>query len=141
MATIYDAFDTNYRIEYYGITVNRDWKDNIARWLYYSDSYHGGNNYRQGRYLTKYYMESAEEYDSRVKQTPLDNHCKSVVETYNSFLFRTPPKREYGSIENDPALDSFFQDADYEGRTFDQFMRDVATQSSIYGVVWCLVDK
>jgi len=141
MATIYDAFDTNYRIEYYGITVNRDWKDNIARWLYYSDSYHGGNSYRQGRYLTKYYMESAEEYDSRVKQTPLDNHCKSVVETYNSFLFRTPPKREYGSIANDPALDSFFQDADYEGRTYDSFMRDVATQSSIYGVVWVMVDK
>lgn len=141
MATIYDAFDTNYRIEYYGITVNRYWRENISRWLYYSDSYHGGNDYRSGRYLTKYYLETAEEYEGRVKQTPLDNHCKSVVETYNSFLFRTPPKRTYGSIENDPALDSFFQDCDYEGRNFNAFMRDVSTQSSIYGNVWVMVDK
>ncbi len=141
MATIYDAFDTNYRVEYYGISVNKYWKENIARWLYYSDSFHGGNDYREGRYLTKYYMESTEEYESRIKQTPLDNHCKSVVETYNSFLFRTPPKREYGSIENDPALDNFFKDADMDGRSWDQFMRDVATQSSIYGSVWVSVDK
>ena len=141
MATIYDAFDTNYRVEYYGITVNKYWKDNIARWLYYSDSYHGGNEYREGRYLTKYFLESTEEYENRIKQTPLDNHCKSVIETYNSFLFRNPPKRTYGSITNDPGLDAFFQDADYEGRTFDAFMRDVSTQSSIYGHVWVMVDK
>ena len=141
MATIYDAFDTNYRVEYYGITVNKYWKDNISRWLYYSDSYHGGNDYRAGRYLTKYYLETLEEYENRIKQTPLDNHCKSVVETYNSFLFRTPAKRTYGSIDNDPALESFFQDSDLDGRTFNQFMRDVATQSSIYGNVWVMVDK
>jgi len=141
MATIYDAFDTNYKIEYYGISVNQQWKNNISRWLYYSDSYQGGNDYREGRYLTKYYMETSEEYENRIKQTALDNHCKSVVETYNSFLFRTPPTRTYGSINNDPALDSFFNDADLDGRSFDAFMRDVATQASIYGNVWVMVDK
>ena len=141
MATKYDATDTNYQVEYYGISVNAEWKRNISRWLYYSDSYHGGNEYRQGQYLTKYYLESAEQFESRIKQTPLDNHCKSVIETYNSFLFRHPPKREYGSIINDPAIDSFFDDADYDGRNFNAFMRDVSTQSSIYGHVWVMVDK
>ena len=141
MALMNDAFDTNYRIEYYGITVNQHWRNNISRWLYYSDSYHGGNEYRRGRYLTKYYNESGEEYENRIKQTPLDNHCKSVIETYNSFLFRNPPRRTYGSIENDPALDAFFSDADLDGRSFDSFMRDVATQASIYGNVWVMVDK
>jgi len=141
MATTYDAFDTNYRVEYYGISVHPYWKQNISRWLYYSDSYQGGNEYREGRYLTKYFLETGDDYENRIKQTPLDNHCKSVVETYNSFLFRTPPKRTYGSIDNEPSLNAFLSDADLDGRNFDSFMRDVATQSSIYGHVWVMVDK
>ena len=142
MATIYDAFDVEYRLEYLGLPVHPEWRKNIKRWTYYSDSFNGGNDFRSGQYLVKYILESGEEFENRIKATPLDNHCKSVVETYNSFLFRTPPKRDYGTqVGNDPALDSFLQDADLDGRTFDAFMRDCATYSAIYGHVFCLVDK
>ena len=141
MAKIYDAFDVEYRLEYFGIPVHNDWKTNIKRWTYFSDSFNGGNDYRQGEYLTKYILESADDYTTRIKSTPLDNHCKSVVETYNSFLFRKPPIRQYGSIATDPGLDPFLMDADLDGRTFDAFMRDVATYSAIYGHVWISVDK
>lgn len=139
--TIYDAFDVEYRVEYAGIKVHPDWKNNIKRWQYYSDSYNGGNEYRAGQYLIKYILESGEDYENRIKQTPLDNHCKSVVETYNSFLFRVPPQRTYGSIENDPSVDAFFKDCDLEGRNFNAFMRDVSTYSSVYGHIWVMVDK
>ena len=139
--TIYDAFDVEYRIEYLGIKVHPDWKRNIRRWQYYSDSYNGGNEYRAGQYLLKYVLESGEEFENRIKATPLDNHCKSVVETYNSFLFRVPPKREYGAIGNDPAIDAFFDDCDLDGRNFNAFMRDVSTYSSIYGHIWVMIDK
>ena len=141
MTAIYDAFTTQYRIEYYGIPTKDEWRQNIKRWLYYSDSYQGGNEYREGTYLTKYILESSEEYENRIKQTALDNHCKSVIETYNSFLFRNPPIRTYGSIDTDPGLTPFLNDADLEGRSFDAFMRDVSTQASIYGHVWVMVDK
>jgi len=141
MATIDDAFDVEYRIEYYGIPVHPDWKNNIKRWQYYSDSYNGGNDYREGRYLVKYTLESNEDFYNRIRNTPLDNHCKSVVETYNSFLFRTPPKREYGQIGNDPSIDSFLDDCDLDGRSFNSFMRDCSTYSSVYGHIWVLVDK
>jgi len=142
MAQIDDAFDVKYRLEYYGLQLHPEWRDNIRRWQYYSDSFNGGNDYRQGRYLIKYVLESQEDYDSRLRQTPLDNHVKSVVETYNSFLFRTPPKRDYGTqVVNDPSLDAFLQDADLDGRTFNAFMRDCATYSSIYGHVWVGIDK
>ena len=142
MATIYDAFDVEYRIEYFGLPVHPEWKKHIKRWTYYSDSFNGGNDFRAGQYLVKYILESGEEYENRIKATPLDNHCKSVVETYNSFLFRTPPKRDYGtSVANDPALDPFLADADLDGRTFDAFMRDCATYSAIYGHVWVMIDK
>ncbi len=142
MAQINDAFDVKYRLEYYGLKLHPEWRDNIRRWQYYSDSFNGGNDYREGRYLIKYVLESQEDYDNRLKQTPLDNHVKSVVETYNSFLFRTPPKRNYGTqVVNDPSLDAFLQDADLDGRTFNAFMRDCATYSSIYGHVWVGIDK
>jgi hypothetical protein len=142
MATIYDAFDVEYRLEYLGIPVHPEWSKNIKRWTYYSDSFNGGNDFRSGQYLVNYILESGEEYENRIKATPLDNHCKSVVETYNSFLFRTPPKRDYGTqVGNDPALDPFLADADLDGRTFDAFMRDCATYSAVYGHVWVMVDK
>ena len=141
MATIYDAFETRYKLDYLGLPVHNEWKNNIKRWTYYSDSYNGGNDYRSGQYLTRYVMESGDEYDNRIKNTPLDNHCKSVIETYNSFLFRKPPIRDYGNITNDPALDFFLEDCDLEGRSFNAFMRDVSTFSSIYGVVYVMVDK
>ena len=141
MATIDDAFDVKYRLEYYGLKLHPIWKENIKRWQYYSDSFNGGNDFRTGRYLVKYVLESNEDYDNRLRNTPLDNHCKSVVETYNSFLFRKPPMRNYGSIGMDQALDPFLSDCDLDGRTFNAFMRDCSTYSSVYGHVWVMVDK
>lgn len=138
---IYDAFDTLSSIEYLGLPANNAWRYYYKRWRYYQDSYFGGNDYREGTYLIPYVLESAGDYADRIKNTPLDNHCASVVDTYNSFLFRVPPKRIYGSIENDPSLQAFHKDADLDGRTFDAFMRDVSTYSSIYGHVWVSVDK
>ena len=141
MADAYDAFDYEYRIDYIGLPVHPEWRKNIKRWQYYSDSYNGGNDYRSGEYLTRYILESGGDYESRIRNTALDNHCKSVIETYNSFLFRLPPMREYGSIDQDPALDSFLADADLDGRNFNAFMRDTCTFASVYGNVWVGVDK
>ena len=65
-----------------------------------------------------------------------------MVETYNSFLFRKPPTRDYGTqVVNDPSLDSFLNDCDLDGRNFNSFMRDCSTYSSIYGHIWVMIDK
>ena len=138
---IYDAFDTMSSIDYLGLPANEKWRYYYKRWRYYQDSYFGGNDYREGTYLIPYVLESGQDYADRIKNTPLDNHCKSVIDTFNSFLFRKQPKRIYGSIENDPALESFFKDADLDGRNFNAFIRDVSTFSSIYGHCWVMVDK
>jgi hypothetical protein len=128
-------------VDYLGLPANEKWRYYYKRWRYYQDSYFGGNEFREGTYLVPYVLESGQDYADRIKNTPLDNHCKSIVDTYNSFLFRTPAKRNYGSITNDPALEAFFNDADLDGRNFNAFMRDVSTYSSIYGHVWVMVDK
>jgi len=111
------------------------------RWRFLYDSYMGGFYYRKNDYLTRYVYENEQEYDNRKQETPLDNHCKNIIHTYSSFLFRESPYREFGSIESDPSLESFMQDADLDGRNFNNFMRDACIQASIYGTAWIVVDK
>lgn len=123
------------------INANPLWKENINRWNFLINSYWGGKEYKQGEYLQPYMMESAEDYESRLDNTPYDNHVKAIVSIMNAFLFRQPPEREFGNLQNDPALVAFLNDADLEGRSFDAIMRDVSTYSSVYGNVWCVIDK
>ena len=70
-------------------TRNRD------RWQFLYESYVGGEEYRRSGHLTRYNLETQGEYDARLTNTPLDNHCSSVVGTYISFLFREEPEREF----------------------------------------------
>jgi hypothetical protein len=118
-----------------------EWARNISRWQFLIDSYLGGADFRDGRYLLSYVMESQEEYEGRLDNTPLDNHVKAIAAIYNAFLFRQPPKRSFGTLTNDPSLLAFLEDCDLEGRTFNAMMRDVSTYSSVYGNVWLVIDK
>ena len=124
-----------------GIPLHDEYVNYINRWNFLERSYSGGAQYRMGNYLTKYVMENSSEYVGRIAQTPLDNHCKSIIHIYNSFLFRKDPKRMFGNMDGMPEIEAFLKDADLEGRDFNQFMRDVNIQSSIYGHSLILVDK
>ena len=117
------------------------WHANIANWEFYIRSYLGGNDYKNGYYLHRYILETPEEYDQRIRHTPLDNHCKNVVQIYTSFLWRVPPTRDYGTLDGDPQLESFLIDADLDGRSFDTVMREVQINASIYGNCWVVIDK
>ena len=111
------------------------------QWQYLFESFIGGDEYRNAGHLTRYVNESPGEYHARLESTPLQNHCSSVISVYNSFLFRNPPARSYGSIENLPELQDFLSDADMDGRSFNSFMKDVATYASIFGHSWIIVAK
>ena len=112
-----------------------------ARWQYLLESYLGGEEYRQAGHLTRYQLESDAEYVARLKSTPLENHCQSVITVYNSFLFREKPQRELGALEMMPELKDFCKDADMDGRSLDSFMKDVSTWSSVFGHCWIIVSK
>jgi hypothetical protein len=122
-------------------TTNRLWTRNEQRWRFLLESYMGGEEYARGLHLTRYVNETAGEYSARIRSTPLENHCKSVISSYISFLFREPPLREYGSIEYDPMLQDFLEDADLDGRSWDAFMKEVSVWASVFGHVWVLVVK
>lgn len=120
---------------------NRMYNYNRNNWKYLLVSYLGGDDYRRAGLLTKYQLESDTEYQARLNATPLENHCKAIVDVYNSFLFRQAPEREYGSMEGWPEVDDFIKDADLEGRSLDSFMKDVSTWASVFGHCWIMVTK
>lgn len=110
-------------------------------WTFLFESYIGGEEYRNAGNLTHYVNESSAEYRARIENTPLQNHCASVISVYNSFLFRNPPTRTFGSIEGLTELEDFIYDADMDGRSFNAFMKDVATYASIFGHCWVICVK
>jgi hypothetical protein len=112
-----------------------------SRWQYLYQSYIGGQEYRNAGYLTRYQNETNKEYQSRCDATPLDNHCRSVISVYNSFLFREEPERDFGQYEELPEIESFLKDADFEGRSLNNFMKEVSTWSHVFGHCWIIMSK
>ena len=111
------------------------------RWKYFLESYIGGEEYRRAQNLQKFQLETNSEFQTRLNNTPLENHCQSVISVYNSFLFREEPKRDFGSVESAPELEDFIKDCDFDGKSLNQFMKDVSTWSSVFGHCWVFVSK
>ena len=123
------------------VSGNKLYNSYYPQWKYLLESYLGGEEYRQAGHLTRYQLETDGEYNSRLKSTPLDNHCQSVISVYNSFLFREEPDREFGAIEMLPELEDYLNDADFDGRSLNAFMKDIATWSSVFGHCWTIMAK
>ena len=123
------------------ISTNALYQRNQFRWNYLLESYIGGIEYQRGGHLTRYVNETENEYWARIGSTHLENHCKSVISTYISFLFRECPDREFNDLQLDPALADFLEDADLDGRSFDNFMKEVAVWSGVFGHCWMLLVK
>ena len=101
----------------------------------------GGEVYRNGGYLTRYQLETESEYALRLKTTPLDNQCRSIIATYISFLFRESPERDLGSLTTELTVGDFLRDADWEGRNLDSFMKQAATWANVFGHSWIIMSK
>jgi hypothetical protein len=120
---------------------HKHYEEKFADWHFHLMSYLGGQDYQNGYQLNRYILETDEEYLKRAENTPIDNHCKNVVQIYSSFLFRVPPTRNYGSMNGDEQLRSFLNDADLDGRSFNNVIREMQVNASIYGTCWAMLDK
>ena len=80
------------------------------RWQFLYESYVGGKEYRDAGHLTRYQLENDGEYQKRLYNTPLDNQCQSVIQTFISFLFREEPDRDFESWEGRWDLEAFLED-------------------------------
>lgn len=122
-------------------SVNLIYTQNKTQWRYWYQSYMGGQDYKYGQYLTRYQLETAAEYQERINSTPLENHCKSIINVYNSFLFKECPERDLGSLCDVPEAEEFIADADLDGRSLDSMMKEVTTWASVFGHCWVLMSK
>jgi hypothetical protein len=117
------------------------YEEYFPQWKYLLESYVGGQEYKDANHLTRYQLETDQEYRSRILSTPLENHCQSVISVYNSFLFREDPTRDFAGLEALPELEDFLRDADFDGRSLDAFMKDVSCWTSVFGHAWIMVSK
>ena len=117
------------------------WTRNRDRYEFLYNSYSGGEDYRKGGYLTRYQLETGNEYTARLLNTPLDNHCQSVIATYISFMFREEPEREFYTWAGQADVEDFLNDANMEGQSFDGFMKQTATWASVFGHCWIIMTK
>jgi hypothetical protein len=120
---------------------HKHYEEKFQDWHFHLMSYLGGQDYQNGYQLNRYILETDEEYLKRAENTPIDNHCKNVVQIYSSFLFRVPPTRNYGSMNGDEQLQSFLNDADLDGRSFNNVIREMQVNAAIYGTCWAILDK
>lgn len=113
----------------------------LAPWQFFIRSYWGGKAYRDGNYLLQHPFESPENYARRKATAYYYNYCRPIVDIFVSHLFKKPPSRDFGSLTDDPLFKSFLEDADLEGKSYSQFMRDAQRFAGIYGRVSIIVDK
>lgn len=123
------------------VSTNMLYQRNQDAWEFLLYSYMGGEEYKRAAYLTRYINETDGEYAGRLNTTFVENHCKSVIQTYVSFLFREPPDRDLGLLEYDTTVRDFLEDADLDGRSFDAFMKEVSIWASVFGTAWIIMAK
>jgi len=136
-----DAIETiESQIAYY-LSGNQLYSEYKDHWKYMLESYIGSEEYENANHLVKYSLETAGEYAARLKTTPLQNHCNSIIGVYTSFIFKQPPVRDLGILSNNPMIEDLLKDADLDGRSFNQFMKDVSVYASVFGHSWCIITK
>ena len=119
---------------------------NLGRWNYYRASYLGGFDYRNaslGMLRTYLFEDDApgNQYANRLEYTALDNMTKLTVDTYRSFLFRSTPTRTFGYLAEDISIKRFMEDVDFNGKDFDDFLKEANDMATVYGQVWILCTK
>jgi len=72
-------------------------------------------------------------YQEKLQNVPVLPYTRLYVSEYNAILFRSPPVRE---LPDTPEINAFLQNVDGEGNSANEFMSQVDTYSTVYGVVW-----
>ncbi len=72
-------------------------------------------------------------YQEKINNVPVLPYTRLYVSEYNAILFRAPPVR---TLPDTPEIDAFVKDVDGEGNSINEFMSQVDTFTTVFGVVW-----
>ncbi len=103
-------------------------------WVLCRDSYIGGEQYRAGNHLSRYYKEHSISYKDRLKRSIYINHVKPLADILTGFLFAEKPAREYSKQI------SYVETNLSKNQGLQSVMQNVALQSMLFPV-FILVDS
>jgi hypothetical protein len=111
-----------------------------SHWDFLRDTYSGGREWFDDN-IFKYVKEGSGEYADRIKRAYRFNHTREVVDLVVKYLFKANITRNV-----DDASDAVKRFWKRPGRfeapgSIDRFMRNTATQASIYGRCYIVVDS
>ncbi|MCB1153241.1 hypothetical protein KDL45_06290 [bacterium] len=107
-----------------------------AFWRLARSSYQGGPDFAASSHLFGHRLENRDDYQRRAGRAYYLNYCRPVVDTYASYLFRTPP-----SVLPSESLGSLVGDADGRGGDLTSLMKRAFVQAAIFGHVLIGVDR
>jgi hypothetical protein len=111
-------------------------------WDFMLASYEGIRALVAGNHvLFKHERETQANYDRRVSEAYGFGYSQSIVDIFNFYLFKKPPKRDMGPLAKDKQWLMFNDDCDLYGADFDQWMLESQRYAAILGHVGLLVDK
>ena len=117
------------------------YKENIDEWTFLLACYNGAEAMRKAGLLYRNERESSENHDRRQKELYAFNYSKSVIDLFNFYQFKSPIRRQLGSLGNLSDWEDFEKDCDREGNNLDNFMMDQSKFADIMGHVGLLVDR
>jgi hypothetical protein len=78
-----------------GVQRHPEYKAMLLRWIFYLNSYEGGEDYvANTEYLFTHARETVEDRNYRLRRAVYYNYCRSIVDIYISHLFKKEIVRE-----------------------------------------------
>lgn len=109
-------------------------------WRFMAKSYEGGPQYVGADTLFRHEREHKDSYEMRLARAHYWNYSAPLNDFVPEHIYREPIQR-VGEGDIKSAFETFKADVDRSGTGIDQFMRRVAEESRLYGLVWIGIDK
>lgn len=114
-----------------------DYDVKVGHWAFLNETYESPREWFD-KHLFKFIREGEETFNGRRERAYRFNHTREVVDLVNKYLFKNLPERNPNVPEE---VKRFRQKATLSGLTLEQFERQVARKSSIYGRIYVVLDN
>jgi len=114
---------------------------NISEWQKFKAAYSGTKALIDIGTLSQNTRESSESYEARKENAYGFNYTARIVNIINSYIFQKPSANDYGTLADDQIFQLFLNNADLEGKGFNNVINDLQRWCSVFGHVGLLIDK
>lgn len=125
--------------EYARLKAQHDWyKVYNPDWDFFLAAYEGGHDFANVHHLFRHARENQVDFEDRAKRLHYVNYCSQLVDFFPNFIFAETIDRT--DKDNQKFFNNFIQDVDRRGSTVDEYMREVAINTHVFGMCYTLVD-